>query len=75
MARSEEMQGEIRFLLFNHGSISDATDIEKHECVFDENLSFNMVGLPLSLLNWIEVLILSQSLKLLRRKSEPWFIA
>lgn len=69
------MQGEIRFLLFNHGSISDATDIEKHECVFDENLSFNMVGLPLSLLNWIEVLILSQSLKLLRRKSEPWFIA
>lgn len=51
MARSEEMQGGIRFLLFNHGSISDATDIEKHECVFDENLSFNMVGLPLSLLN------------------------
>ena len=69
------MQGEIRFLLFNHGSISDATDIEKYECVFYENLSFNMVGLPLSLLNWIEVLVLSQSLKLLRRKSEPWFIA
>ena len=42
------MQGEIRFLLFNHGSISDATDIEKHECVFEENLSFNMVGLPVS---------------------------
>ena len=61
--------GKTLLVLFDQSNNTDVIDVKMDGSVLQEKSSFKMLGL-ISLLNWIEDLTLSLSLKLPQRKLE-----